>query len=48
LLARIDRHLPERGQLLPNKGERTQYLDRQQEQIGLPDLDARRWSSPGK
>ena len=34
LLAWIDRYLPELGQLLPDKADRTQYLDREHEQIG--------------
>ena len=34
LLARIDRYLPELGQLLPDKEDRSRYLDREHEQIG--------------
>jgi hypothetical protein len=34
LLARIDQHLIELGQLLPDKKDRSKYLDCQQEKVG--------------
>ncbi len=48
LLARIDRYLPELGQLLPDKEDRSRYLDRERKQIGHGFRVFRRWSSSGR